>query len=108
MRLRLRLRGIAGLVVLSLAAPAGAFDKEQTHAEMLHLAAQIRALRAAGGSFASLQARYDQLRAALGGDDPGRLLSVRRRLRLAPPVDPRAPQATPPLPPNCMMAERTF
>ena len=91
---------LALLASLLISLPALAFDKQAAYDEMLALGQQIRELkpRAASDTGAAAQldaalARYRDLSAALGGDDPASTLEA--------PAAPAGPQVAPPLPPGC-------
>ena len=66
-------------LALSLFSGAGfAGFKEDQHQQMISLAQEMRQLKASGQAdspgYAVLSAQYDQISAAMGGDDPGRTL----------------------------------
>jgi subtilisin-like proprotein convertase family protein len=85
------------LVVLALASPAMALDKQAAYGEMLALGEQIRQLKpqsadaGVAAQLAAAEARYAELSALLGGDDPA---SVRGDA-------PQAPTVAPAPPPGC-------
>jgi subtilisin-like proprotein convertase family protein len=96
---RLRMASLAlALGALALAAPATALDKQATYDEMLALGEQIRQLKplsADAGVAAQLgaaQARYAELSALLGGDDPASVAGG---------AAPAAPAVAPAPPPGC-------
>jgi subtilisin-like proprotein convertase family protein len=100
---------MAALVVVAGAtAVFAAVDKQQSHDEMGSIAAEMRALKPAVGqpgnaaAYAALEARYRELSAQLGGDDPAAVLPGR-------PVDGRVEGGPggPPPPPNCVVTENT-
>lgn len=73
-------RALAALSLCVIATlPAWAGEKENQHALMLDLGQQMLQLKASGqgasASYSALRAQYDQLSAAMGGDDPARTLA---------------------------------
>ena len=97
---QLRKRAVAFTLIafaLALASPAMALDKQATYDEMLALGEQIRQLKpqsldaGVAAQLAAAQARYAELSALLGGDDPA---SVQDGA-------PQAPAVAPAPPPGC-------
>jgi len=90
---------LALLASLPITLPALALDKQAAYDEMLALGEQIRELKPLSGDaavaaqLAAAMARYAELSAALGGDDPA---------RLSEPSAPAAPGVAPSAPPGCV------
>ncbi|MGH2690798.1 MAG: proprotein convertase P-domain-containing protein, partial [Actinomycetota bacterium] len=103
---------LAALVVLAGATAAFAvLNKQQTHDEMRSIAAEMRALKPTASqpgnaaAYGALEARYRELSAQMGGDDPGAVLpggqAVDGRGQLG-----GGPPPTPP--PGCVVMEFNF
>ena len=93
------LRSSRFLLLIVLATPAAALDKQQAYGEMLQIAGLGTEARSA------LMARYRELSEALGGDDPGRLL---HHARVHGTHAARAASLESAPPPGCMVAGRTL
>ncbi len=96
-------------VIGLLAAPSWGGVKEQQHQQLIGLAQQMHQLKASGqgasAAYGTLKAQYDQISAAMGGDDPGRTIPDGQ-----PAVDGRDPNAPegvggviPPAPVGCVV-----
>jgi uncharacterized repeat protein (TIGR01451 family) len=88
----------AAALLAAGAAVAQGQSKQQRHDEMVSIAERMEAIKGdpAGAAFVDLDARYRQLSASLGGDDPGALLGA------AAAPDPRQFGANGVVPPNCV------
>ena len=101
-------------VLCLVASPVWSGVKENQHQQMINLAQQMRQLRASGqvpsGAYTALSTQYNQISAALGGDDPAATVPDG-----APAVDGRgreAPEGTigtiPPPPAGCTETTSAF